>query len=230
MPKHGVLERRSRCLNLDKYARFCSNIISAIPILDILVEENEKAVEEAYRFIRYKSGILAHKANHGDIYALALFEIELAPVGLPPEVFHVSNPFLKLARVVEVIHSIMKYPLIYAGKPEKLGEVVRKAKELRDKLVSEILKLKPNVRAKVVKEIGKWVPEKVFNEVFGVDAKEILSKTRIEVKIVLKPEEALKLARRYGKAWKQKIRERVEELVKTMQTTPPVHYRYASLL
>jgi uncharacterized protein (DUF4415 family) len=84
-------------------------------------------------------------------------------------------------------------------------------------LLTVFTKLSPRLR--------KWCLQRIHREyldalakLLGSDVTEVLSKSRVEVKLVLDVEEVLPLVRRFGKEWREKVKEVFREALKSLMT------------
>ena len=191
-------------------------VFEIVQFLDIAVAEEEELRRQCEEFWK-RDQLLFHRNAHGDEYAYTLFKTDPFPIKCPYE-WWVAQPYINtVVKFIEKLYEMKKYPVLFVKErahmsPDEIQrraeEIKRNAEELSDKLLEMLLKLKPKTRKRIVEEIKKWEHvHQAFKELYGNEVLEIMGKARIEVKIVLKPKEAITLMRKYGNNWKNMLRE-----------------------
>jgi hypothetical protein len=82
-------------------------------------------------------------------------------------------------------------------------------------ILNLLLGLSPELRRWYLQNCDNFY-RSLLEKVLGKEAVEILSKTRVELKIVLNTEEALPLIKRFGKEWRERAREAVRKALKSI--------------
>ena len=188
--------------------------LDLVPLLDLIVEE-ELELERLCGEVYEREKILFHRLAHGDPHAKMLYETDKFPIRCYYAVSHAYAYLSRLFWALSTIHSMMKYPLLYVRtvgrEPEEIKSDAERARrmahELAGKLLDRLLKLKPATRRYIADKI-KSTPSayEYFKSLYGDEILDILGKSRVEVKLVLKVEDVIPLVRKYGREWRKALR------------------------
>jgi len=209
-------------LSSDEVGRFTEALdrrLSLITFLDLFYEENRSRDELCEQLFWRKNSTLIHREAHGDPNAYALFRVEEVPAKCPyPAHGHVDTvSFLedtmweidKLSARWIYFHGLMEAASRDDGRLKEVNEMFDNLyNQYKEKLLYALLKLKPAVRKDLIAKVR---GVEYFRKFYDDEVWDLLTKSKVEVKIVLSVEEALELYRKYGPKWRDEARRMIAE-------------------
>jgi hypothetical protein len=162
-------------------------------LLKLWWEELEALEKAQAKHQALRDAKLVAKCGHGDEKACLALKLATTGIGLS-----------LLGRQVAHLHHLIRYAL-------DMAVLDFHAKRDREGLLKLLLSLPLPVRRWYLSEQG--APQRWCEEMLG-ETVEILTKSRVEVKLVLSEEEALRAIELWGSRWRDVLRERLREALR----------------
>ena len=157
------------------------------------LEGLEKVCAERQKRQALRDAKLVAKCGHGDEKACLALRLATTGMGLS-----------LLGRQVAHLHHLIRYAL-------DIAVLDFHAKRDREGLLKLLRALPTPVRRWYLSEQG--APQRWCEEMLG-ELIEVLTKSRVEVKLTLSEEEALRAAALWGSEWRNKLREKLREALR----------------
>jgi hypothetical protein len=162
-------------------------------LLKLWWEELEGLEKAHVKHQALRDAKLVAKCGHGDEKACLALKLATTGIGLS-----------LLGRQVAHLHHLVRYAL-------DMAVIDFHAKRDREGLLKLLISLPVPVRRWYLSERG--APQRWCEEMLG-ELIEVLTKSRVELKLTLSEEEALRAATLWGSEWRNKLREKLREALR----------------